>query len=63
MPTVFSPPRGIGWNNATVINTIVKYCDRSIGGFVTGPCFYVAMVGNNDLQIRLIAGCTPIMER
>jgi peptidoglycan/xylan/chitin deacetylase (PgdA/CDA1 family) len=39
MPTVFSPPHGIGWNNATVINAIVKYYDRSIGGFVTGPMF------------------------
>jgi hypothetical protein len=39
MPTVFSPPHTIGWNNATVINTIAKYYDLSIGGFVTGPMF------------------------
>src|ERR1051325_5655843 len=39
MPTVFSPPHSIGWNNATVINTIAKYYDLSIGGFVTGPMF------------------------
>src|SRR5919199_5579724 len=30
MPTVFSPPHSIGWNNATVINTIAKYYDLSI---------------------------------
>jgi len=39
MPTVFSPPHNLGWNNATVINTIAKYYDLSIGGFVTGPMF------------------------
>jgi peptidoglycan/xylan/chitin deacetylase (PgdA/CDA1 family) len=33
-PTVFSPPHSLGWNNATVINTIAKYYDLSIGGFV-----------------------------
>jgi polysaccharide deacetylase len=38
-PTVFSPPHSIGWNNETVINTIAKYYDLSIGGFVTGPMF------------------------
>ncbi len=39
MPTVFSPPHNLGWNNATVINAIAKYYDLSIGGFVTGPMF------------------------
>ena len=39
MPTVFSPPHSMGWNNATVINTIAKHYDLSIGGFVTGPMF------------------------
>jgi hypothetical protein len=38
-PTVFSPPHGRGSNNATVINTIAKYYDLAIGGFVTGPMF------------------------
>jgi peptidoglycan/xylan/chitin deacetylase (PgdA/CDA1 family) len=38
-PTVFSPPHGKGSKNATVINTIAKYYDLSIGGFVTGPMF------------------------
>ena len=38
-PTVFSPPHGRGSNNATVIDTIAKYYDFSIGGFVTGPMF------------------------
>jgi peptidoglycan/xylan/chitin deacetylase (PgdA/CDA1 family) len=38
-PTVFSPPHGRGWDNATVINAISKYYDLSIGGFVTGPMF------------------------
>jgi peptidoglycan/xylan/chitin deacetylase (PgdA/CDA1 family) len=36
-PMVFSPPHGRGWNNATVINTISKYYDLSIGGFVSRP--------------------------
>jgi peptidoglycan/xylan/chitin deacetylase (PgdA/CDA1 family) len=38
-PTVFSPPHGRGSNNATVIDTIAKYYDLAIGGFVTGPMF------------------------
>ena len=38
-PTVFSPPHGRGWNNATVINVISKYYDLSIGGFVSSPMF------------------------
>jgi peptidoglycan/xylan/chitin deacetylase (PgdA/CDA1 family) len=39
MPIVFSPPHSIGWNNATVINTIAKYYDLSIGGFVNDVMF------------------------
>jgi peptidoglycan/xylan/chitin deacetylase (PgdA/CDA1 family) len=39
MPTVFSPPHSTGWNNATVINTIAKYYDLSIRGFVTDLMF------------------------
>lgn len=38
-PTVFSPPHGKGSKNATVIDTIAKYYDLSIGGFVAGPMF------------------------
>jgi peptidoglycan/xylan/chitin deacetylase (PgdA/CDA1 family) len=38
-PTVFSPPHGRGSKNATVIDTIAKYYDLSMGGFVTGPMF------------------------
>ncbi len=38
-PTVFSPPHGKGSKNATVIDTIAKYYDFSIGGFVSGPMF------------------------
>ena len=38
-PTVFSPPHGKGSKNATVIDTIAKYYDIAIGGFVTGPMF------------------------
>ena len=38
-PTVFSPPHGKGSKNATVIDTVAKYYDLSIGGFVTGPMF------------------------
>jgi peptidoglycan/xylan/chitin deacetylase (PgdA/CDA1 family) len=38
-PNIFSPPHGRGSKNATVINTIAKYYDLSIGGFVTGPMF------------------------
>jgi peptidoglycan/xylan/chitin deacetylase (PgdA/CDA1 family) len=37
--TVFSPPHGRGWNNATVINAISKYYDLSIGGFVRSHMF------------------------
>jgi hypothetical protein len=39
MPTIFSPPHSAGWDNATVINTISKYYDLSIGGFVTDLMF------------------------
>jgi hypothetical protein len=35
IPTIFPPPHSIGWNNATVINTISKYYNLSIEGFVT----------------------------
>jgi len=38
-PTVFSAPHNKGWNNVTVIDTISKYYDFSIGGFVIGPMF------------------------
>ena len=38
-PTVFSPPHSKAWNNATVIDTIAKYYDHSIGGFVSSPMF------------------------
>ncbi|MFL6329548.1 MAG: polysaccharide deacetylase family protein [Nitrososphaeraceae archaeon] len=38
-PTVFSPPHDRGWDNATVINTIAKYYDLSIGGFVNDVMF------------------------
>jgi peptidoglycan/xylan/chitin deacetylase (PgdA/CDA1 family) len=38
-PTVFSPPHGRASKNVTAINTIAKYYDLSIGGFVTGPMF------------------------
>jgi peptidoglycan/xylan/chitin deacetylase (PgdA/CDA1 family) len=38
-PTVFSPPHGRGWNNATVIDSISEYYDLSIGGFVSSPMF------------------------
>ena len=36
---MFSPPHDRGWNNATVINTIAKYYDLSIGGFVNDVMF------------------------
>ena len=39
MPIVFSPPHSIGCNNATVINTIAKYYDLSIGGFISDVMF------------------------
>ena len=38
-PTAFSPPHDRGWDNATVINTIAKYYDLSIGGFVNDVMF------------------------
>ena len=38
-PSVFSSPHDVGWNNATVINTIAKYYDLSIGGFVNDVMF------------------------
>ena len=31
--TVFATPQGLGWNNATVINTIAKYYDFAVNGF------------------------------
>jgi hypothetical protein len=37
--TVFSPPHNAGWDNATVIKTIAKYYDHSIGGFVDDVMF------------------------
>lgn len=36
--TVFSPPHSYGWDNITIIKTISKYYDHSIGGFKT-PMF------------------------
>jgi peptidoglycan/xylan/chitin deacetylase (PgdA/CDA1 family) len=38
-PTVFSPPHSAGWDNATVINTIAKNYDLSVGGFVDDVMF------------------------
>ena len=38
-PTVFSPPHNVGWHNATVIDTIAKYYNFSIGGFVDDVMF------------------------
>jgi peptidoglycan/xylan/chitin deacetylase (PgdA/CDA1 family) len=38
-PTVLSPPHSRGSNNATVIDTIAKYYDLSIGGFVNDVMF------------------------
>ena len=38
-PAVFSPPHDRGWDNATVINTIAKYYNLSIGGFVNDVMF------------------------
>jgi peptidoglycan/xylan/chitin deacetylase (PgdA/CDA1 family) len=38
-PTIFSSPHDRGWNNATVIDTIAKYYDFSIGGFVNDVMF------------------------
>ena len=38
-PTVFSPPHDRGWDNATVVNTIAKYYNLSIGGFVNDVMF------------------------
>jgi peptidoglycan/xylan/chitin deacetylase (PgdA/CDA1 family) len=37
--TIISPPHSAGSNNATVINTIAKYYDLSIGGFVNDVMF------------------------
>jgi hypothetical protein len=37
--TVFSPPHSAGSGNATVINTIAKYYELSIGGFVNDVMF------------------------
>ena len=31
--TVFATPQGVGWNNATVINTIAKYYKFAVNGF------------------------------
>jgi hypothetical protein len=31
--TVFSPPHGNDWNNATVIDTVAKYYNLALGGF------------------------------
>jgi peptidoglycan/xylan/chitin deacetylase (PgdA/CDA1 family) len=38
-PTIFSAPHNKGSDNATVINTIAKYYNLSIGGFVTDLMF------------------------
>jgi peptidoglycan/xylan/chitin deacetylase (PgdA/CDA1 family) len=31
--TIFATPQGVGWNNATVINTIAKYYKFAVNGF------------------------------
>jgi peptidoglycan/xylan/chitin deacetylase (PgdA/CDA1 family) len=60
-PTVFSPPHGKGSKNATVIDTIAKYYDLSIGGFVAGPMF-LQCDGWKQNNNKLIAGHIQIME-
>ncbi len=67
MPTVFSPPHSIGWNNATVINTIAKYYDLSIGGFVNDVMFlhcYGWKQKHNGEQLQYLtqADCRPYSD-
>jgi peptidoglycan/xylan/chitin deacetylase (PgdA/CDA1 family) len=52
IPTIFSPPHSAGWNNATVINTIAKYYDLSIGGFVTNLMFLHCYGWKTHQQLR-----------
>ena len=49
--TVFSPPHDRGWNNVTVINSIAKYYDLSIGGFVNDVMFLDCYGWNNNKSI------------
>ena len=49
--TIFSPPHSRGWNNATVINSIAKYYDLSIGGFVNDVMFLDCYGWNNNKSI------------
>jgi peptidoglycan/xylan/chitin deacetylase (PgdA/CDA1 family) len=53
-PTVFSPPHNVGWHNVTVIKTIAKYYDLSIGGFVKDAMFLPVCVYHLSALITLL---------
>jgi peptidoglycan/xylan/chitin deacetylase (PgdA/CDA1 family) len=61
-PTVFSPPHGRGWNNETVINTISKYYDLSIGGFVSRPMLLQCHGWKQNLQHPLQTDCSTYSD-
>jgi peptidoglycan/xylan/chitin deacetylase (PgdA/CDA1 family) len=62
-PTVFSPPHDRGWDNATVINTIAKYYDLSIGGFVNDVMFLHCYGWKRPLQGHSIQkDCSPYSD-
>ena len=54
-PTLFATPRGLGGDNAIVINQIAKYYDLAINGFSNLMDHSIVMVGS-ALQVRRISG-------
>jgi peptidoglycan/xylan/chitin deacetylase (PgdA/CDA1 family) len=61
-PTVFSPPHDRGWDNATVINTIAKYYDLSIGGFVNDVMFLHCYGWKQQLEDSDQIDCRPYSD-
>src|SRR5919197_1799345 len=59
-PTVFSPPHGRGWNNATVIDTISNTMIFLLGDLSEVLCSCTAMAGSNT-RSKLIAARIPKM--
>ena len=59
-PTVFSPPHGRGWNNATVIDTISNTMTFLLGDLSEVLCSCTAMAGSNT-RSKLIAARIPKM--
>jgi len=60
--TVFSPPHSAGSGNATVINTIAKYYELSIGGFVNDVMFLHCYGWKQQQQYTNQRDCRPYSD-